>query len=140
MAILAVVGTAWRSIRRWPRACSAPARFPLRMVSQAASRRNVTIVLPQSYLFAAMSHLHRSSSPSRSLRHDGTERRLLLVGHGRMGGWSSRWRRSTGSACRSGHVGERQCVRLAGADVAIDFSAGGRPRNADRLASRGTRS
>jgi aspartate kinase len=33
--------------------------FPLRMVSQAASRRNVTIVLPQSYLRAAMIHLHR---------------------------------------------------------------------------------
>ena len=33
--------------------------FPLRMLSQAASRRNVTIVLPQSYLWAAMTHLHK---------------------------------------------------------------------------------
>jgi hypothetical protein len=33
--------------------------FPLRMISQAASRRNVTIVLPQAYLAPAMTHLHR---------------------------------------------------------------------------------
>ena len=33
--------------------------FPLRMVSQAASRRNVTIVLPEAHLAAAMRHLHR---------------------------------------------------------------------------------
>src|SRR5262249_46453220 len=33
--------------------------FPLRMISQAASRRNVTIVLPQAYLSRAMTHLHR---------------------------------------------------------------------------------
>jgi hypothetical protein len=29
------------------------------MISQAASRRNVTIVLPQAYLSRAMTHLHR---------------------------------------------------------------------------------
>jgi aspartokinase len=33
--------------------------FPLRMISQAASRRNVTIVLPEAYLAPAMMHLHR---------------------------------------------------------------------------------
>ena len=33
--------------------------FPLRMVSQAASRRNVTAVLPQAYRMRAMTHLHR---------------------------------------------------------------------------------
>jgi aspartate kinase len=33
--------------------------FPLRMVSQAASRRNVTAVLPQAYLTRAMTHLHQ---------------------------------------------------------------------------------
>ena len=32
---------------------------PLRMISQAASRRNVTIVLPEAYLAPAMTHLHR---------------------------------------------------------------------------------
>jgi aspartate kinase len=59
MAILAVVGD------RLAIDSSLAARvlgclrgFPLRMVSQAASRRNVTIVLPQSYLFSAMTHLH----------------------------------------------------------------------------------
>jgi hypothetical protein len=29
------------------------------MISQAASRRNVTIVLPEAYLARAMTHLHR---------------------------------------------------------------------------------
>jgi hypothetical protein len=29
------------------------------MISQAASRRNVTIVLPQAFLTRAMTHLHR---------------------------------------------------------------------------------
>jgi aspartate kinase len=32
--------------------------FPLRMVSQAGSRRNVTFVLPQADLVDAMQHLH----------------------------------------------------------------------------------
>jgi aspartokinase len=32
--------------------------FPLRMVSQAGSRRNVTFVLPQADLVEAMQHLH----------------------------------------------------------------------------------
>ena len=38
--------------------------FPLRMVSQAASRRNVTIVLPEASLAAAMTHLHRELFPA----------------------------------------------------------------------------
>ena len=64
MAILAVVGD------RLAIDTSLAARvlgnlrgFPLRMVSQAASRTNVTIVLPQSYLSAAMTHLHKELFP-----------------------------------------------------------------------------
>jgi hypothetical protein len=38
--------------------------FPLRMVSQAASRRNVTIVLPEASLASAAMHLHRELFPA----------------------------------------------------------------------------
>src|SRR6185369_14134294 len=60
MAILAVVGdrlTTHSALAA--RVIGALGAFPLRMVSQAASRRNVTIVLPEAYLAAAMTHLHR---------------------------------------------------------------------------------
>jgi aspartate kinase len=60
MALLAVVGdrlTTHSALAA--RVVGALTRFPLRMVSQAASRRNVTIVLPEAYLASAMTHLHR---------------------------------------------------------------------------------
>jgi aspartate kinase len=60
MAILAVVGdrlTTHSALAA--RVVGALTGFPLRMVSQAASRRNVTIVLPEASLSAAMTHLHR---------------------------------------------------------------------------------
>jgi aspartokinase len=60
MAILTVVGdrlTTHSGLAA--RVVGALTAFPLRMVSQAASRRNVTIVLPQAYLAVAMRHLHR---------------------------------------------------------------------------------
>jgi aspartate kinase len=60
MAILAVVGdrlTTHSALAA--RVVGALTGFPLRMVSQAASRRNVTIVLPEAHLAAAMRHLHR---------------------------------------------------------------------------------
>jgi aspartate kinase len=60
MAILAVVGDRLAiDSSLAARVLGSLRGFPLRMLSQAASRRNVTIVLPQSYLFAAMSHLHK---------------------------------------------------------------------------------
>jgi aspartate kinase len=60
MAILAVVGDRLAiDSSLAARVLGSLRGFPLRMVSQAASRRNVTIVLPQSYLFAAMTHLHK---------------------------------------------------------------------------------
>jgi aspartate kinase len=59
MAILAVVGdrlTTHSALSA--RVVGALTSFPLRMVSQAASRRNVTIVLPEASLAPAMRHLH----------------------------------------------------------------------------------
>ena len=72
MAILCAVGD---GLRRDPRLAArilgALERFPLRMVSQAASRRNVTVVLQDSVAGAAMNHLHerffaRAVAPQRS--------------------------------------------------------------------------
>jgi aspartate kinase len=60
MALLAVVGdrlTTHSALAA--RVVGALTAFPLRMVSQAASRRNVTIVLPEASLASAMMHLHR---------------------------------------------------------------------------------
>ena len=60
MALLAVVGdrlTTHSALAA--RIVGALTAFPLRMVSQAASRRNVTIVLPEASLGPAMMHLHR---------------------------------------------------------------------------------
>jgi aspartate kinase len=59
MAILCAVGD---GLRRDPQLASrilgSLERFPLRMVSQAASRRNVTVVLHDAAAAAAMVHLH----------------------------------------------------------------------------------
>ena len=59
MAILSAVGD---GLRRDPRLASkilgSLEQFPLRMVSQAASRRNVTVVLQDAMAAAAMVHLH----------------------------------------------------------------------------------
>jgi aspartate kinase len=60
LALLAVVGdrlTTHSALAA--RVVGALTAFPLRMVSQAASRRNVTIVLPEASLSSAMTHLHR---------------------------------------------------------------------------------
>jgi aspartate kinase len=60
MAILTVVGDRLSTNSTLAaRIIGALTDFPLRMISQAASRRNVTIVLPQAYLSRAMTHLHR---------------------------------------------------------------------------------
>jgi aspartate kinase len=60
MAILTVVGDRLATNSTLAaRIVGALTEFPLRMISQAASRRNVTIVLPQAYLTRAMTHLHR---------------------------------------------------------------------------------
>jgi aspartate kinase len=59
MAILTVVGDRLATNSTLAaRIVGALTDFPLRMISQAASRRNVTIVLPQAYLTRAMTHLH----------------------------------------------------------------------------------
>jgi aspartate kinase len=60
MAILTVVGDRLATHSALAaHVVGALTQFPLRMISQAASRRNVTIVLPQAYLAPAMTHLHR---------------------------------------------------------------------------------
>jgi aspartate kinase len=61
MAILTVVGDRLTTNSALAaRIVGALTGFPLRMVSQAASRRNVTIVLPEASLAPAMRHLHRA--------------------------------------------------------------------------------
>jgi aspartate kinase len=64
MAILCAVGD---GLRRDPRLASrilgSLEQFPLRMVSQAASRRNVTVVLHDAAAAAAMVHLHDTFFP-----------------------------------------------------------------------------
>jgi aspartate kinase len=61
MAILSAVGD---GLRRDPRLAArilgSLEPFPLRMVSQAASRRNVTVVLQDAAAAAAMAHLHET--------------------------------------------------------------------------------
>jgi aspartate kinase len=60
MAILTVVGDLLATNSTLAaRIIGAMTGFPLRMISQAASRKNVTIVLPEAYLAPAMTHLHR---------------------------------------------------------------------------------
>jgi aspartokinase len=60
MAILTVVGDRLATNSTLAaRIIGAMTGFPLRMISQAASRRNVTIVLPEASLAPAMTHLHR---------------------------------------------------------------------------------
>jgi aspartate kinase len=59
MAILSAVGDGLRRDPHLaPRILGSLEDFPLRMVSQAASRRNVTVVLPDAAAAAAMVHLH----------------------------------------------------------------------------------
>jgi aspartate kinase len=60
LAILSVVGDRLRTHSALAASIvGALTGFPLRMVSQAASRRNLTIVLPETHLASAMAHLHR---------------------------------------------------------------------------------
>jgi aspartate kinase len=64
MAILTVVGDRLATNSTLAaRIIGAMTGFPLRMISQAASRKNVTIVLPEASLAPAMMHLHRELFP-----------------------------------------------------------------------------
>ena len=64
MAILTVVGDRLATNSTLAaRIIGAMTGFPLRMISQAASRKNVTIVLPEAALAPAMMHLHRELFP-----------------------------------------------------------------------------
>ena len=69
MAILTVVGDRLATNSTLAaRIIGAMTGFPLRMISQAASRKNVTIVLPEASLAPAMTHLHRElfAAPTKS--------------------------------------------------------------------------
>jgi len=64
MAILTVVGDRLATNSTLAaRIIGAMTGFPLRMISQAASRKNLTIVLPEASLAPAMMHLHRELFP-----------------------------------------------------------------------------
>jgi aspartate kinase len=64
MAILTVVGDRLATNSALAaRIIGAMTDFPLRMISQAASRKNLTIVLPEASLAPAMMHLHRELFP-----------------------------------------------------------------------------
>ena len=91
MAILCAVGD---GLRRDPklatRILGSLEHFPLRMVSQAASRRNVTVVLQDAVAGAAMNHLHdtffaRDAAAATAARPGLVSASLLIVGRGRMG-------------------------------------------------------
>jgi aspartate kinase len=67
MSILTVVGDRLATNSTLAaRIIGAMTGFPLRMISQAASRRNVTIVLPEASLAPAMTHLHRELFAARA--------------------------------------------------------------------------
>jgi aspartate kinase len=78
MAILCAVGD---GLRRDPQLASrilgSLERFPLRMVSQAASRRNVTVVLQDAAAAAAMVHLHDRFFPREVENNPAVERVAL---------------------------------------------------------------
>jgi aspartokinase len=59
MALIGVVGDNLPADpRTFARIVTALGPTPLKLVSQAASRRNVTVVLPEAHLAAAVSALH----------------------------------------------------------------------------------
>jgi aspartate kinase len=80
MAIVCVVGENLRSdARLFARAVTSLERVPLRLVSQAASRRNITFVLRDADVPAAMNSLHDEffkeqpqDEPGRALRDPAT--------------------------------------------------------------------
>ena len=118
---------------------------PLRMVSQAASRRNVTVVIRDSDLPIAMSRLHNAwfAAPASAAPVEAgavSAVRVLLVGYGRMGRLVESLAPEAGVEI-AGRVDIDNADRpedWPAADVAIDFSiAAAVPGNARRLAARG---
>ena len=147
MAILCLVGD---GLRRDPRIAARMLGvlygFPLRMVSQAASRRNVTVVLRDADVPGAMSRLHEMffGAAGHERRAEGLAAAsvpLLLVGHGRMGrlveGLASEYGMHVAGVIRG--VDAADPGSWPAADVAIDFSiAEAVPATLGHLAARGT--
>ena len=147
MAILCAVGD---GLRRDPRLATrilgSLEHFPLRMVSQAASRRNVTVVLQDAVAAAAMNHLHdrvlraRRRRPTEVARPGVVSASLLIVGRGRMGrlveALAPDYGFDVAGTVDIDNAGQPESWPQA--DVAIDFSlADAVPENFPRLAARG---
>ncbi|HEY2904390.1 MAG TPA: lysine-sensitive aspartokinase 3 [Vicinamibacterales bacterium] len=82
MAIVCIVGENLRSDPTlFSRSVTALDRIPLRLVSQAASRRNITFVLRDSDVTAAMGRLHEEFFRAPAAYHDGTEHHDATKNH-----------------------------------------------------------
>ena len=152
MAIVCVVGD---GLQRDPalaaRVLTSVGDVPLRMVSQAAGRRNITFVIRERDVPTALEpsarHLLRAlSRVGVRGRYSGliAMPRLLVVGHGRMGGLveslaaGARLRGRRGRDSRTAADALIAGAGSGGADVAIDFTvADAVPRNLPALAARG---
>jgi aspartate kinase len=74
MAIVCIVGENLRSDSTlFSRSVTALDRIPLRLVSQAASRRNITFVLRDSDVTTAMGHLHEEFFRASAIYHEGAK-------------------------------------------------------------------
>ena len=153
MAILCAVGDGLRGDPRLAvRLLGALDGVPLRMVSQAASRRNITVVMSERDSCAMLERCTTRCSRQRRFVACGPARRAMSPAvmpsvarsssaTDEWGSWSSRLRPST--AARSRASSNRSNVGRArraacGADVAIDFSTGDAvPATSRQLAARG---
>ena len=108
---------------------------PIRMVSQAAARRNITLVIREADLRAGARARARRFFSAASQRPRSQEleicMRILLIGHGRMGQLVERSRRRTAarspasSPSRSARRRDRARRSAAASTSAIDFSLAG---------------
>ena len=142
MALLCAVG---ERLRLEPglaaRVLGALDEFPLRMVSQAGARRNLTVVLPQSQLQAAMARVHERFCLAGRTGGSRGVMRAVLFGHGRMGRLVGLHAAEHGvevvGVLTSASVDETWAAAAqASADVVIDFATGEALRgNLERLST-----
>ena len=147
MAIICAVG---ENLRADPtlfgRAVTSLDKIPLRLVSQAASRRNITFVLRDADVPHAMTRLHEQffQNPDREAIGP-IAMRIVLVGHGKMGQLvgelAGQYGCEVAGVIDPGsplHGGGPDDGKWAGVDVAIDFSTPDSVvANARALAGRG---
>ena len=139
MAIVCLVGETLRSdAALFGRAVTALGRIPLRLVSQAASRRNITFVLRDADVPEAMRRLHERTStwnqlPPKMQVGFLPERRIdaiVLVGYGKMGRLVAELAPQYGCEVAGvidphspSHGGGPDAPKWTDVDVAVDFSA-----------------